>query len=61
MSYIYISEAKLRRGGVYIAQPDLVNLPEAVLKKAIENNVIKKKNERRSKKDSEEESVENEG
>lgn len=50
MSYIYISEARLRRGGVYIAQPDLVNLPEAVLEKAVKQNVIKKQHERRSKK-----------
>lgn len=55
MSYIYISESRLSKGGVKVSEEGLSSLSESVIKSAIANKVIKKKNERR--KDTEEKEV----
>ena len=47
MSYLYISDSKILRGGKFVAAEDLHTLPEKVINQAIKNKVIKKKNERR--------------
>lgn len=48
--YIYISKARLRKGGVIIPDANLDQLPKSVIEKALKQKVIKKEKDERSSK-----------